>query len=112
MVLAGVTTMLLTGASCTVIDAVPVTPPDVAVIVALPGATPVTTPPDDTVATATSLEDHAIDAPGITVPFASRAVAVRVVDQATFTVVLDGDTSMLATGPGPAAVTVMVDDPV
>jgi hypothetical protein len=95
-----------------VIDAVPVTPPDVAVIVTLPGETPVTTPLEDTVATPASPVDHAIEAPVMTVPFASRAVAVRVVDQATLTVALDGDTVMLATGPGPAAVTVMIDDPV
>jgi hypothetical protein len=63
------------------------------------------------VATAASLVDHVMEAPVITVPFASRAVAVRVVDQATFTVAVDGDTAIVAIGPGAAGVTDTLADP-
>jgi hypothetical protein len=90
--------------------AVPVTVPELAVIVAVPAATPVTTPPDETVATDELLEDQVIEA-GTIVPPASRAVAVRVVDCPTFRVPDEGDTLIDATGPGPGFVTVTVAVP-
>lgn len=105
---AGVTTMRSTGANCTVIDDEPVCPPAVAEIVALPGATPVTTPDDDTVATEVLLDDHVNVTPLITFPFAFRAVAVRFVVQATFTVAEDGETVTVATWLCATALTVTV----
>ena len=60
----------------TEIPAVPLTEPDVAVIVADPAATPVTSPADDTVATAASDELHVTLAPLIVAPFWSLTVAV------------------------------------
>jgi hypothetical protein len=90
--------------------AVPVTVPELAVIVAVPAATPVTTPPDETVATDELLEDQVIEA-GTIVPPASRAVAVRVADWPTFRVPDEGDTLIDAIGPGPGFVTVTVAVP-
>ena len=62
----------------TEIPAVPLTEPDVAVIVADPAATPVTSPADDTVATAASDVNHVTDAPDIVAPPASFTVGVSV----------------------------------
>jgi hypothetical protein len=56
----------------------PDTPPLVAVIVALPTATAVTTPAELTDATPLLLLDQATVAPEITLPDASRTVATRV----------------------------------
>jgi hypothetical protein len=72
----------------------------------VPGATPVTTPDDDTVATAAFPVCHVIAVPGSTEPLASRAVAVSVVVEPTFTVGDDGDTVIVCNGPGAGAVTV------
>lgn len=109
---AGVTTMRSTGTSCTVIAAVPVFPSDVAVMVVLPTATPVTTPPDETVATEALLVDQVMAAPVTTTPFASRAVATSVVVAPTFRVTVVGATVTEFTGPGGAAATVIVAEPV
>ena len=49
--------------------------PEVAVIVAVPVATAVTRPADETVATAVFVDDHVTVAPDITVPPASCTVA-------------------------------------
>jgi hypothetical protein len=95
---AGVTTMRSTGASCTVIDDVPVLPPALAEIVTLPGATPVTTPVADTVATDVLLDDQVNWTPGMALPLALRAVAVSVEVQATFTDANDGEIVTLAIG--------------
>ena len=54
------------------------TEPDVAVIVAVPSATEVTNPADDTVATAASDVVHVTVAPGIVAPSASVTVGVSV----------------------------------
>ena len=54
------------------------TEPDVAVIVAVPSATEVTSPADDTVATAASDVVQVTVAPDITVPPASFTVAASV----------------------------------
>jgi hypothetical protein len=60
----------------TVVVAVPLAEPDVAVIVAVPFATEVTRPTDDTVATAASDVVHVTVAPLIVSPLASVTVAV------------------------------------
>jgi hypothetical protein len=60
----------------TVAVAVALTEPDVAVIVAVPSATAVTRPADDTVTTAASIVFHVTDAPEIVVPPASFTVGV------------------------------------
>ena len=52
--------------------------PDVAVIVAVPSATAVTSPADDTVAIVVSDVAHVTAAPGIAVPPASFTVALNV----------------------------------
>jgi hypothetical protein len=65
------------GAAVTVIAAVPAMPSLVAVIVAEPAATPVTTPEELTVATPVLLLDHATLRPVNVLPLASRSVAVK-----------------------------------
>ena len=60
----------------TVTVAVALTEPDVAVIVALPFATAVTRPDDETVATDEFVVAHVTDAPLIVAPFWSLTVAV------------------------------------
>jgi hypothetical protein len=78
----GVTATLATGAGAggavTVTLAVPVLPSLVAVIVAVPAETPVTTPVDDTVALEL-LDVHVTTRPVSKLPPASRVVAVSVV---------------------------------
>ena len=59
--------------------AVPLADPDVAVMVAVPSATAVTRPADETVATDELDVTHVTVAPGITVPAASLTVATSVV---------------------------------
>jgi hypothetical protein len=68
------------------------------VIVAVPGATPVTTPPGDTVATAILSTLHATARPVSTPPEASFAVAVKVVVAPTTMFADGGVTTTLATG--------------
>jgi len=62
----------------TVTVAVALTGPEVAVIVALPTATPVTTPASETVATAVFDDDQVTTAPDITVPPRSLTVGISV----------------------------------
>lgn len=73
--------MRATGAgACTVMGAEPVFPSLVAVIVALPPPTPVTTPlVASTVATCGRSDDHVIARPDRTAPDASRGVAERAI---------------------------------
>ena len=59
--------------------AAPLADPDVAVMVAVPSATAVTSPADETVATDELDVAHVTVAPEITVPPASVTVAARVV---------------------------------
>ena len=59
-------------------DAVALAVPEVAVIVAVPSATAVTRPADETVATPVFDEVQVTVAPDITLPAASRTVAVTV----------------------------------
>jgi hypothetical protein len=63
-------TVVTTGAGAvTVIVAVPVLPEDVAVIVAVPAETPLTTPLEFTVALFEALVDHVTICPAIVFPF-------------------------------------------
>jgi hypothetical protein len=92
----------------TVIVADPLAVPDVAVIVAEPAATALTSPLDDTVAIAASLLDQVIGAPEMTFPPASRAVALNVTVWPTVSVCDDGETVTEAAG---AALTTTVANP-
>src|SRR5437879_12851949 len=67
---------LVLAGTVTVIAAEPPCPSLVAVIVAVPAATPVTRPPVDTAATAGALDAQVTDRPDSGVPVASRGVAV------------------------------------
>jgi hypothetical protein len=66
---ATVTVVTTGGAAVTVIAALPVLPETVAVTVAEPGATPVTTPLEFTVAAGALLVDHVIVWPVIALPY-------------------------------------------
>ena len=70
--------VMLDAAWVTVTAAVPFTDPDVDVIVAVPFATAVTSPADETVAVASLDVAHVTVAPEIAVPPASCTVAARV----------------------------------
>jgi hypothetical protein len=65
----------VSGGMVTVIAADPVFPSEVALIVALPSLTPVTSPVSETVATASALDDQAISRSVKTVPAASWVTA-------------------------------------
>ena len=71
-------TSTVDGAWPTVTEAVPVAEPEVPVIVALPSATEVTKPTDETVAIPVSDEVQVTVAPDITLPAASFTVALSV----------------------------------
>src|SRR5690349_8000611 len=75
----GATETDATGTGSTVTVDVPLLPSAVAVIVAVPGVTPVTTPADDTVAIASLLELHATVRSVTVVPAMSLTVTVSVV---------------------------------
>jgi len=94
---AGATVTVATGAGVTVTVEVPDFPSLVAVIVAVPGAMPVTTPPD-TVAAAVLLEVHVTILSVTTTPFASFTVGVSVVVLAAAIVTVLGVTTTLPTG--------------
>ena len=70
----GLTATVATGTGITVTAAVPLFPSLVAVMVAVPGATAVTKPLAETVATAVALEDQ-VTGRGSGFPSASRGVA-------------------------------------
>ncbi len=84
----------------TLIAAEPLLPSLVAVIVALPGATAVTTPLGETVATCDALEDQVTVRPDSVLPDASRVVAERASVPPTAMVPLLGLTATEATGAG------------
>jgi hypothetical protein len=96
--LAGETTTVLTGTSDTVIVLVPLFVSLVAVIVAVPGATAVTTPADDTVATAVLLEPHVTTRSVTTVPRLSFTVGVSATVCVTRSALFGGDRVTLPTG--------------
>jgi hypothetical protein len=107
----GATVTDATGAGAgalTVTVAEPLLPSLVAVIVAVPGATPVTTPDGDTVAIAVLLDAHVMARPVSAFPLASSVAAVSVVVCPTTTAAVEGVTFTDATG---AAVTVTVAVP-
>jgi hypothetical protein len=93
--------------AATVTAADPVCPSLVAIMLALPTATPVTTPPEVTVATAVLSEDQDTDLPARTFPAASFVVAVACVVLPTPIVEDASDTATDATG----GATVTVADP-
>jgi hypothetical protein len=95
----------------TVIDDEADLPPEVAVIVALPAAAPVTSPFPLTVAVpgAEVLQENV--APGMTLLAASYAVAVSCTVFPTAMLALPGVTATRATGGGGALVTVMLAEP-
>jgi hypothetical protein len=93
-------TRYLAAGTGTVIAAVPVFPSLDAVIVALPAATAVTTPADDTVATAAFDVLHVTVRPVSTAPAASLVTAVNACVPPTDTVAALGVTSTVATGTG------------
>jgi len=105
----GVMVTLAAGTSVTVIVELPVCPSLVAVTIDVPGATAVTTPVDDTVATAGVPELHVIVRPVSTLPAASFNVAVSGAVAPTLRLADAGVTVTLATGTG-VTVTVAVPD--
>src|SRR5712692_8500871 len=105
---AGLTVTDATGAGVTVTIEVPLLPSLVAVTVAEPGATPLTSPLVFTVAAAVLLLAQVTTRPESALPPASRGVAVSCTVWPAVTVAGDGVTSTVATG---TLVTVMVDVP-
>ncbi len=73
--LSGARAMLATGTCETVIEATPVCPSQLALMIAPPAATAVTSPPAVTVATVVLLDDHVTGRPDSTCPSASSASA-------------------------------------
>jgi hypothetical protein len=105
----GWTVTLVTGTAVTVTAALPLLSSLVAVIVALPTDTAVTTPLELTVATAGLLDDQDTTRFMTIVPFASLTVDVRVVVVPTTTLFVAGATVTLPTGTG-VTLTVAVPD--
>jgi hypothetical protein len=106
--LVGETATEATGTSDTVIVLVPLFVSLVAVMIAVPGATAVTNPLDETVATAVLLELHVTTRSVTIVPVESRTVAVSATVCVTSNALLVGVTVTLPTG---IFVTVMTDVP-
>src|SRR5436309_573319 len=104
----GVTSTVATGTFVTVTDEVPLFPSLVAVIVAVPGVTPDTSPLLLTVATAVLELDHVTVRPESGAPFASFGVPVSCTVWPPCTEAVAGVTSTDATGTG---VTVIVEVP-
>jgi hypothetical protein len=96
------TVTLTTGGRLTVTIADPLCPSLLAMMLAVPAATAVTTPAGDTVAMPVLSDDHAIARPVRTVPLASLGVAVAVVVWPMTTGVCPSVTERVATGGGPA----------
>jgi len=94
----GATVTVETGSSVTVTTDVPVFPSLSAVMVAVPGTTPVTTPVDDTVATSELLEVHETARSVTTVPLASVTVTDNGVVCVVATLTVAGRTATVATG--------------
>jgi hypothetical protein len=105
---AGVIVTRAMAGGVTVIVAVPLLPPALAVIVAVPAATAVTTPLDETVATDAALELHVTVCPETGLPFPSTGVAVSACVPPTVSVAELGETFTLATVGGGGAGTVIV----
>src|SRR4051812_44936170 len=97
------------GALAIVTPAEPETPSTVALIVAVPWLTPVTSPDDDTVATVGLLLDHCATRPASVPPAASVPLIVSCVVRPTMSCKVDGCTTTDVTG---TVVTVNALDPV
>src|SRR5256886_2702544 len=97
---AGVTVTEATGMCTTVMAEVPLFPSLVAVIVAEPAVTPVTSPVPFTPAADGLLLDHVIDRPTSGLPFASFSVAVSCSVWPSFSVADPGVSVTVATGAG------------
>src|SRR3989441_845448 len=95
---AGLTLTDATGTGFTVTPALPVFPSLVAVIVTALAATPVTSPVEDTVATAGALDAQVTDRPESTLPAASRSVAASCTVAPTITTAVAGLIPTDATG--------------
>src|ERR1700719_4569119 len=108
LAVAGVSVTEATGTAVTVMADVPFCPSLVAVIVAVPGATPVTRPLPLTVAAAVLLELHVITRPVSAMPFASFGIAINCTVCPTTKLAVAGVSVTEATG---TAVTVMADVP-
>jgi len=104
VVLLGLTATEATGASVTVMVDDPDAVPLVAVMVAVPGATPVTTPPAETLAVVFALDVQVTARPTSTLPPASLTVAASDVVPATTIVALVGVTVTLAAGTTPTVI--------
>jgi hypothetical protein len=87
-----------TGIGVTVIEDVPLLPSLVAVITALPAATAVTNPVDETLARVGSLDDHVTTRPVSALPLRSWGVAVNWCVKPTVSVADEGLTATVATG--------------
>ena len=110
LAVAGATVTVATGADTTT-AAVPLLPSDVAVMVAVPGATAVTTPLVETVAMAALLDVHVTTLLVTTVPAVSFTVTDRVAVCPVNSDVLAGESATLPTGTGGTALTVTVAVP-
>src|SRR5439155_1385158 len=101
-----------TGAGAvTVMDAVPVRPSLEAVIVAVPAATPVTSPELETAAMLAFALDQVTTRPLNTLPFASRVTAVSCALAPINMLEPDGETETVATGIGAGVVTASEAEP-
>jgi hypothetical protein len=109
LAVAGVTVTVPTGIGTMLTEAVPDFPSLVAVIVAVPTVTPVTTPPLETVAIAVLLELHVTTRPVSTAPLASFSVAASAPVCPMMIELVAGETATVATGAG-VTVTVEVPD--
>ena len=109
--LAGETATDATGTGVTVTVAVPVFPSLVARMVVVPGATPVTTPLDETVAIPALSLEKATGRPVSTAPFASVTMAVRVTLWPTTSCGVLGETITPLAGTAPTATLADADLP-
>jgi hypothetical protein len=96
----GFTVTLPTGMGTTLMVALPLLPSLVAVTVATPGATAVTLPLGETIATAVLLDDHTTARSVTTTSFASRTTAESDVTCVGTSATDAGDTVTLPTGTG------------
>jgi hypothetical protein len=112
LAVAGDTVTDATGVALTVIADVPVFVSLVAVIVAVPGATAVTSPEVETVLMPVLLELQVTIRPVRMLLFASRVVAESWAVEPTNRLAVDGDTVTDATGTEAGALTVIADVPV
>ena len=109
--IAGVTVMDATGTRVTVTVADAEAVPEVAVIVVVPGATPVTVPFASTVATPGVLEPHVMVRPVNTLPEPSLVTAVKVVVCPVAMLAVDALSVIVATGTPVTVIAACADFP-